>query len=66
VLSIDNVILSDRDLRRELGAGRIRVEPMDAGAVQPSSIDLRVENQFRIFANNPPPRTSTSVSPWRA
>jgi dCTP deaminase len=41
VLSIDNVILSDRDLRRELGAGRIRVEPMDAGAVQPSSIDLR-------------------------
>jgi deoxycytidine triphosphate deaminase len=46
------VILSDRDLRRELEAGRIRVEPIEAGAVQPSSIDLRVGSQFRVFANS--------------
>lgn len=46
------MILSDRDLRRELAAGRIRVEPMDAEAVQPSSIDLRVGSQFRVFANS--------------
>lgn len=46
------MILSDRDLRRELEAGRIRVEPMDADAVQPSSIDLRVGSQFRVFANS--------------
>ncbi|MGH8927717.1 MAG: dCTP deaminase [Acidimicrobiia bacterium] len=45
------MILSDRDLKMELGSGRLVVEPMTADAIQPSSIDLRIGHQFRIFAN---------------
>jgi len=46
------MILSDRDLRRQIQQGRLRVEPFDPRAVQPSSIDLRVSDEFRVFANN--------------
>lgn len=46
------MILSDRDLRRLLASGGLIIEPFDEGSVQPSSIDLRVGHQFRVFANN--------------
>src|SRR5688500_20259597 len=46
------MILSDRDLRTELKAGRLTIEPFDPDAIQPSSIDLRVGDQFRVFANH--------------
>jgi dCTP deaminase len=45
------VILSDRDLVALMASGRLVVEPLGEEAVQPSSIDLRVSNQFRVFAN---------------
>jgi dCTP deaminase len=45
------MILSDRTIRDELKAGRIRIEPFDEGCVQPSSIDLHVDNAFRVFHN---------------
>ncbi len=46
------MILSDRDLREQLRSGRLVVDPFDPDAIQPSSIDLRVGRQFRVFANN--------------
>jgi dCTP deaminase len=46
------VILSDRTIREELAAGRIVVDPLDESCIQPSSIDLHVDSQFRVFANN--------------
>lgn len=46
------MILSDRDLRAEMRAGRLVIEPFDPEAMQPSSIDLRVGAAFRVFANN--------------
>ncbi len=46
------MIFSDRDLRALIDSGRLVIEPFDSGAVQPSSIDLRVGNQFRVFANS--------------
>src|SRR5918992_27103 len=46
------MILSDRDLRAEIEAGRLIIVPFDPGAVQPSSIDLRVGHEFRVFANH--------------
>jgi deoxycytidine triphosphate deaminase/intein/homing endonuclease len=46
------VILSDRDLRAEIEAGRLVIEPFDPDAVQPSSVDLRVGDKFRVFANH--------------
>ncbi|MGQ0849656.1 MAG: dCTP deaminase [Actinomycetota bacterium] len=45
------MILSDRDLRAALESGRLVVDPLGPNAVQPSSIDLHVGSQFRIFAN---------------
>jgi dCTP deaminase len=43
------VILSDRSLREAIAAGRLVVEPLDDGAIQPSSIDVRLDNRFRVF-----------------
>ena len=45
------MVLSDRSIRDEIEAGRIVVDPFDAGLVQPSSIDVRVDRQFRVFHN---------------
>ncbi|MDQ4027672.1 MAG: dCTP deaminase [Actinomycetota bacterium] len=45
------MILSDRDIRSALEAGRIGIEPFDARDVQPSSVDLHVDRFFRTFHN---------------
>ena len=45
------MILSDRDIKEAIAAGRIGIEPFDERAVQPSSIDLRVDRFFRTFHN---------------
>jgi dCTP deaminase len=46
------MILSDRTIREEIDAGRIVIDPFDTRCVQPSSVDLHVDSQFRVFANN--------------
>jgi dCTP deaminase len=46
------VILSDRTIREQISQGRIRIEPLAEGAIQPSSIDLRLGNKIRVFQNN--------------
>lgn len=46
------VILSDRSLREQLDAGRIVIDPLDDSLVQPSSIDVRISNLFRVFRNH--------------
>jgi dCTP deaminase len=46
------VILSDGDLRKEIEAGRLVIEPFDPRDVQPSSIDLHCDNRFRVFNNS--------------
>jgi dCTP deaminase len=45
------MLLSDRDIRAELDAGRIGLEPLDREMIQPSSIDVRLDNMFRVFNN---------------
>jgi dCTP deaminase len=45
------VLLSDRQIRAEIDSGRIVVKPFEPGMVQPSSIDVRIDNQFRTFHN---------------
>jgi len=45
------VVLSDRTIRAEIEAGRIVIDPYDADMVQPSSVDVRVDNRFRVFHN---------------
>ena len=46
------MILSDREIRAELEAGRIVVDPLGEGAIQPASIDVRIDDSFRVFANH--------------
>ena len=46
------VILSDRSLREQIEAGRIVIEPFDESCVQPSSIDVKIGNLFRVFRNH--------------
>lgn len=46
------MILSDRTIREELAAGRIAIEPLGEGCVQPSSVDLHVDRFFRVFRNH--------------
>jgi dCTP deaminase len=45
------VLLSDRDIRAEIKAGRLGVDPFDDSLVQPSSVDVRLDNLFRVFNN---------------
>jgi dCTP deaminase len=45
------VLLSDRDLRKELESGRLALDPFDAAMLQPSSIDVRLDRFFRVFNN---------------
>jgi dCTP deaminase len=46
------MILSDRTIREELAAGHIVIDPFDDACIQPSSIDLHVDREFRVFQNN--------------
>ncbi|GAA1338246.1 dCTP deaminase [Saccharothrix algeriensis] len=45
------MLLSDRDLRKEVDSGRLVLEPFDDVLVQPSSIDVRLDRFFRVFNN---------------
>jgi dCTP deaminase len=45
------VLLSDRDLRAEIAAGRLGIDPFDDTLVQPSSVDVRLDSLFRVFNN---------------
>ena len=45
-------VLSDRDIRAELEAGRVQIKPYDAVDLQPSSVDLHLDRSFRVFRNN--------------
>jgi dCTP deaminase len=45
------VVLSDRTIRAEIEAGRIVFDPFDPAMIQPSSVDVRADNKFRVFHN---------------
>jgi dCTP deaminase len=46
------VLLSDRDISRQLDAGRVRLDPFDPKLIQPSSVDVRLDRWFRVFQNH--------------
>jgi dCTP deaminase len=46
------MLLSDRDLKKALADGRMGLTPYDESMVQPSSIDVRLDRYFRVFANH--------------
>ncbi len=47
-----HVLLSDRDIRLEIDAGRVGLDPYDPAMIQPSSIDVRLDRYFRLFDNH--------------
>ena len=46
------MLLSDRDIRAEIAAGRVGLDPFDVTLLQPSSVDLRLDRHFRTFNNH--------------
>jgi dCTP deaminase len=50
--NVVRMLLSDRDIKLEIEAGRIGLDPLDLGMVQPSSIDVRIDRFFRLFDNH--------------
>ena len=46
------MLLSDRDLKAALASGRMGLAPYDKEMVQPSSVDVRLDRFFRVFANH--------------
>ena len=46
------MLLSDRDIKAEIAAGRVKLEPYDPTLLQPSSVDLRLDRFFRTFVNH--------------
>jgi dCTP deaminase len=42
-------VLSDRTIKEQLAAGRIVIDPFDENAIQPASVDVRLDSSFRIF-----------------
>ena len=55
------MLLSDRDIRAAIAAGRVMIEPYDAQMVQPSSVDVRIDRYFRVFENHRYPHIDPSV-----
>ena len=55
------MLLSDRDIKAEIAAGRVSVDPYDAEMIQPSSIDVRLDRWFRVFENHKYPHIDPST-----
>ena len=54
------MLLSDRDIRKEIESGRVVLEPYDPDMVQPSSVDVRIDRYFRVFENHRYPHIDPS------
>lgn len=46
------MLLSDRDIRAQIDAGRVALDPYETDMIQPSSIDVRLDKYFRVFDNH--------------
>ncbi|MEE8518766.1 MAG: dCTP deaminase [Dehalococcoidia bacterium] len=46
------MVLSDRTIREQLDKGRIVVQPLGDGCIQPASIDLHLDRNILVFRNN--------------
>lgn len=55
------MVLSDRDIRAEIEAGHIVIEPLVEGNIQPASVDIRLGRNFRVFRNS----THTYIDPLK-
>jgi dCTP deaminase len=42
-------VLSDRTIKEALAAHRLTIDPLDEDAIQPASVDLRLDSSFRVL-----------------
>ncbi|MFC0037375.1 dCTP deaminase [Actinomadura rayongensis] len=55
------MLLSDRDIRAEIDAGRVKIDPFGPEMVQPSSVDVRLDRYFRVFENHRYPHIDPAI-----
>ena len=53
------MILSDRDIKRQIDEGRIIIDPVNEQDIQPASVDVRLGTNFRVFRDS----TSAFIDP---
>ena len=46
------MVLSDRTIRERIEQGRIIVQPLGDGCIQPASVDVHLDRQVLVFRNN--------------
>ena len=46
------MILSDRDIKKAIGAGEISIDPFDERYIQPASVDLHLDRYFLTYDTN--------------
>ncbi len=46
------MVLSDHSIQEALDSGRLVVDPMGENAIQPASLDIRLDAHFRVFRNH--------------
>ncbi len=46
------MVLSDRSIREAIADGRIIIDPLGDDCIQPSSVDLHIDQYFRVFRNH--------------
>ena len=46
------MILSDHSIKKQMAKGRIGIEPLGPNAVQPASVDIRLDSEILVFRNN--------------
>ena len=59
------MVLSDHTIREEIAKGRIVIQPLGEGCIQPASVDVHLDRQVLVFRNNRVPyvdvRSSTEA-----
>lgn len=43
------MVLSDRTIKEEIAKGRIVIEPLDPGCIQPASVDIHLDKKLLVF-----------------
>jgi dCTP deaminase len=51
-ISSARMVLSDRDIKAAIAEGRIVIDPFDVRYLQPASVDIRLDRQFRVFRSS--------------
>jgi dCTP deaminase len=46
------MILSDKDIKKSLSDGKIKIEPLFPNSIQPASVDVHLGADFLVFKNN--------------